>query len=94
MKKLLLKMAVLLIGTATLLYAGDDLSLRFRIPHQREQFGSVTVQPYYEIHEKNGKVEYQFPDPQTQNCVRSLFPHFGYPPCWYLQRHTQQKIEI
>lgn len=77
-----------------LVYAGDYLSLRLRIPPRRSQFGSVIVQPYYEIHEKNGKTEYDFKDPQPETCVNSLFPHLGYQPCWYLLRHPERKIEI
>jgi len=26
--------------------------------------------------------------------VRSLFPHFGNPPCWYLRKHTEKQIDI
>jgi hypothetical protein len=94
MKRLLLRALGAIILLAALLYGGDDLSLRYRIPKNREPFGSVTVQPVYVIHEKNGKVEYQFAPSSDQPCVRSLVPHFGYSPCWYLQRHTQQEIDI
>jgi hypothetical protein len=54
----------------------------------------VTIQPYYAIHEKNGKTEYDFAQPENQVCVRSLFPHFGYNPCWYVKRHTDKRIDI
>jgi hypothetical protein len=75
-------------------YAGDYLSLRYRIPGRRDQFATVTVQPYYAIHEKNGKTEYDYAPPENQVCVRSLFPHFGYSPCWYVKRHTDKRIDI
>lgn len=94
MKFLLFRGFVALVLTAALLYGGDDLSLRYRIPKNREPFGSVTVQPLYVIHEKNGKVEYQFAPAQDQPCVQSVVPHFGYRPCWYLRRHTEQRIDI
>lgn len=94
MKPLLLRALSSILFLAALLYGGDDLSLRYRIPKSREPFGSVTVQPLYVIHEKNGKVEYQFASPQDQPCVRSIVPHFGYSPCWYVRRHTQQQINI
>lgn len=84
--------AIILLGA--LVYAGDYLSVRLRIPPGRKRFGSVIVQPYYEIHEKNGKTEYDFQDPVAETCVNSLFPHLGYSPCWYLQRHPERKIEI
>jgi hypothetical protein len=85
-------------GVAALLalftYAGDYLSVRYRIPNGREQFSTVTIQPYYAIHEKNGKTEYDYAQPETQICIHSLFPHFGYSPCWYVKRHTDKKIDI
>jgi hypothetical protein len=94
MKPQLLRVLGAIVLLAALLYGGDDLSLRYRIPKNREPFGSVTVQPLYVIHEKNGKVEYQFATPQDQPCIRSLVPHFGYSPCWYLSRHRQQRTDI
>ena len=93
MKNILLRIiaAVLL---ALMTYAGDYLSVRFKIPKSREAFSSVTVQPYYAIHERNGRTEYDFAQPQPQVCVNSLFPHFGYSPCWYVKRHTDKRIDI
>jgi hypothetical protein len=82
--------AVLLLFT----YAGDYLSVRYKIPNGRDPFSAVTIQPYYAIHEKNGRTEFDFAQPQTQVCVRSLFPHFGYAPCWYVSRHTDKRIDI
>ncbi len=75
-------------------YAGDYLSLRYRIPGHREQFGTVQVRRYYAVEMKNHKTEYMFDDPQPQQCVYSLFPHFGAAPCWYLKRHAQQRVDI
>jgi hypothetical protein len=54
----------------------------------------VTIQPYYAIHQKNGKTEFDYAQPQIQVCVQSLFPHFGYAPCWYVKRHTDKRIDI
>ena len=79
---------------AILLYAADYAVLRYRIARQQHPFGSVTVTPEYVVHEKNGKTEYDFAQPQNQPCANSLFPHLGYQPCWYLQRHTEQQIQI
>jgi len=87
----LLGVAVLL---AAMVYGGDWLALRYRIWRHRNVFGSVTVTPVYVIHEKNGKTEYQYDPPQEQACVRSLFPHLGYSPCWYVSRHQERQIEI
>jgi hypothetical protein len=76
------------------LYAGDYLLLRYRIAANREPFGRVKTQAYYAVPQKNKKTEFYFQDPQMQNCVHSLFPHMGDSPCWYLSRHTQQRINM
>lgn len=61
-------------------------------------YGTVTVQIMYAISEKStpgtNKTEYTSGDAQDQTCVNSLFPHFGYAPCWYLSRHTQKTVNI
>jgi hypothetical protein len=35
-----------------------------------------------------------FDPPAPQDCVYSLFPHFGDSPCWYLSRHTRQQVNV
>jgi hypothetical protein len=93
-KRILLCVIGVLVLLAALTYAGDYLSVRYKIPKNRDPFGAVTVTPMYVIHEKNGKTEYQFAPSETQVCVRSMFPHLGYSPCWYVSRHTEKRIEI
>ena len=93
-KRIFFQVIGAIVFLCALVYAADYLSLRLKIPPSRPQFSSVTVQPYYEIHEKNGKTEYDFKPPEPETCVNSLFPHLGYQPCWYLQRHPERKIEI
>jgi hypothetical protein len=94
MKRLFTWVVVFAVVLIASIYAGDYVSLRYRIPHNRPQFGRVTVTEMYAIHEKNSKTEYQFPPPQDQVCVESLFPHFGHAPCWYLRRHSEKRIDI
>lgn len=55
---------------------------------------TVQVQRTYEIPHKDGRAEFAFAEPQTVTCVRSIFPHLGYSPCWYLKRHSQQMIPM
>ena len=81
----------LVLATAALLvliYLADGLVLHFR----HEPFGSVVVSRYDAIPEKNGKTEFVFEQPTTQPCVHALFPHSGYQSCWYLSRHTEQRV--
>lgn len=94
LKRILLRIVAGIILLAGTVYSVDYLSLRFRIPPSRQIYGTVVVQPMYEIHEKNNKIEYDYKDPEVDPCVNSLFPHFGYPACWYLRRHTEKRIEI
>lgn len=94
MKRVLLRIIGIMVLMVLIAYAGDYLSVRYKIPNGRDPFSTITIQPYYAIHEKNGKTEYDFAPPEDQTCVRSLFPHFGYSPCWYVKRHTDKRIDI
>ena len=73
---------------------GDYVSVRYRIPHHREPLGAVDVQIQYAVGMKNHKVEFMRAERQTQTCSHSLFPQLGYSPCWYLERHRRQVIEV
>jgi len=75
-------------------YLTDYGVLRYRVATGRQPFGTVTVYRYYSIAEKNRKTEYVFDRAAPETCVHSLFPHLGYSPCWYLNRHTEQRVEM
>ena len=83
---------ILLIALAAALavYAGDYLYLRLR----HDQYGSVVVQRFYEVTLKNRKTEYMHDEPKPEQCVKSLFPHFGASACWWLERHTKQTVKV
>ena len=91
MLKRLLTIALLVLA---LVYAGDYASVRFRIPRSRDPFGSVPVQRYLAVTQKSGKSEFYFNPPTVKTCVHSLFPHLGYSPCWYLNRHKVQRVNM
>ena len=76
------------------LYGGDYLSARYRIPGNRQTLGSVEVQTFYAVRQKDGRIEYLLGASEVQSCLRSLFPHLGYAPCWYLSRHATKRIEV
>lgn len=86
------RVLIIALASVALVYAADDLSVRYRIPRSRQQFGAVTIQRYDAISEKNNKTEFVYEEPVVQTCVRSLFPHLGYAPCWYLSRHREQRV--
>jgi hypothetical protein len=75
-------------------YALDYLSLRLAIRGHRNIYGQVQIEHYYAVHEKNGKIEFMFQNPEMKTCVHSLFAHFGYDPCWYVSRHNEHRVDI
>jgi hypothetical protein len=91
----ILRRSLLLVAfLLALVYAGDYLSVRYNIPQSRDVYGAVTVQRYYVVTKKDGKPDFYFDPPTDQACVNSLFPHLGYAPCWYLNRHKVQRIDM
>jgi hypothetical protein len=83
-----------LAGVFVLLYAGDYAVLRIKVRSSGNAFGSMIVRRYYAVPQKGGKIEFLSADPQQQPCTHSLFPQMGDPPCWYLARHTDQRIDM
>ena len=84
---------LVLLALAAILYAGDWLSLKLRIP-SRAQTQDLQIQPLLAVPEKGNKMEYILGDPQTETCSNSLFPQLGYRPCWYVRRHTRQRVDM
>jgi hypothetical protein len=86
--KIFWRWILLLALLVALVYAGEDLLLRYRWAHSGPAavFDRVTTYEAGEI--KGGKLEYYFDQPGVEVCVRALFPHFGGAPCWYARRHT------
>ena len=81
-------------AVALLLYSGDYLALRFRLPNNRPQFGSVHIERLIAVPQKSGKTEFIKDEPIDQPCVHSIFPHFDADPCWYLEKHTRQTTNL
>ena len=82
------------LGLALLAYAVDYIVFRYRVATNRQPFGQITVTTYDAVAQKNGKTEFIFNPPETQTCANALFPRGGYVPCWYLQRHAEQRTNI
>jgi len=87
------------IALVAIIYSGDYLVVRLRASYPRlgAAFGSVHMDRLYAIPLKNGNVEYELDARQpevTVTCVRALFPHLGYQPCWYVRRNSQKPIPM
>ncbi len=88
------RVAQFVVLALVLLYGGDYVSARFRLPNDRQTLGSVDVQIMWANKQQNGRIAYELGDTETQPCLYSLFPHLGYTPCWYLTRHKNQVIKV
>jgi len=83
-----------LLALTLLAYATDYLLFRYRVSTHRQPFGQVTVQSYDAVAQKSGKTQFIFNPPEPETCVHALFPHSGYEPCWYLERHAEPRADI
>jgi len=81
-------------GAAVLAFSLDYAVLRVREATNRNAYGSVVVNHYTAVLQKNGKTTLTFDPPQPWTCVNSLFPHQGWLPCWYLSKHNDQRTDI
>ena len=88
----LLKWTVLMALVALgLVYAVED----FRIRRATTAFSgnqTETLTFYYSTRLKNGRVQVYYDQPQTEVCVRAVFPHVGHRPCWYARREPVRLV--
>src|SRR5579863_8470023 len=73
------------------------LRAKMMFPKLGAATGTVQMTRLYAIAQKNGRTEYELDANQpevTMPCVRSLFPHMGNSPCWYLQQNATKPIPV
>jgi hypothetical protein len=87
--QLLKRLAIAVALAVAVLYSGDYALARHRMNASQHagEVGSVEIVSMYEIPHKDGREEIIVGDSTVQPCIHSLFPHFGYTPCWYLKRN-------
>jgi len=92
--RIFLAIVLFVLGTALLTFSVDFVAFRLRLATNRNPYGSVVVTRYYAVAQKDGKTQFIFDPPAPEACVRALFPHSGVLPCWYLNRHPEQRTDI
>jgi hypothetical protein len=98
-RSLFKRILVSAIAVLPVLYIGDYLSVHIRAMHPKpaDPFEPLKTLRILAIPEKNGKTEYevdaQNPE-QSVTCVHSLFPHYGYSPCWYVKPRINRPIPM
>ncbi len=94
LRRLFVGTLVGILGLAAVTFGVDFTVFRIRAAANNNAYGSVTVNHYYAILQKNGKTNMIFDPPQAETCVNALFPHSGMQPCWYLSKHPDQRTNI
>ena len=80
-------------------YGYDYASVRRRASAQKpgDPFDVVTHPHLLAIQLKGNKVDYEL-DAQSpmasDPCVHSLFPHYGYIPCWYVLQRSKNPTQM
>ena len=80
-------------------YGYDYASVRRRMSAKKpgDPFDVVTHPNLLAIPLKGNKVDYEL-DAQSpmesESCVHSLFPHYGYTPCWYVVRRSRKPTQM
>ena len=72
-------------------YAVEDLRFRYVGPASAGS-QTETLTFYYSTRLKNGREQVFYDQPQTEVCVRAVFPHGGRRPCWYARREPVRVV--
>lgn len=94
MRKLIPKLIYAIVALLALLYGYDFASVRHRMSAKKpgDPFDTVSYPHLLAIPVKGNKVDYELDavNPiETDPCVHSLFPHYGYTPCWYVLQRSK-----
>jgi hypothetical protein len=83
----LAKRALIIAALAVVLVYLGDWAWVARQPHEAPADPAFEALTYWLATPlKTGRIEVFYDQPQTEICVRALFPHFGRRPCWYARR--------
>jgi hypothetical protein len=83
------RVVVGMIVASGLLYLGDYLWAKHLMSGPNHTgLGTVMVHHEWDVPRKDGRVEFDMEAAEAETCIHSMFPHFGYTPCWYAVRHT------
>src|SRR5215467_11475782 len=97
--RLIQRVLVVLIAALALAYVGDFFWFRVWLIHPKpaDPMESFTGPRVPAIPEKGGRTSYEIDQQnpvQTTTCVRSLFPHAGFSPCWHVKPRLSQAIQM
>ncbi len=90
-RRIVVAVCIALLVAAALTYAVDYAVARVRLG-RGSALSTIEVARLVAIPQKSGKTELDYAGSETVTCVRSIFPHFGYAPCWYVSRNGDVKF--
>ncbi|HWG57660.1 MAG TPA: hypothetical protein VN661_01285 [Candidatus Acidoferrales bacterium] len=82
-----------LLCTFVAVYLADFAVLGCRVAFRGRASIVSTVTVFYAARLKDSKLDIFYDQPQSQPCVRSIFPHLSSAPCWYARRHTTRVVD-
>jgi hypothetical protein len=88
-----IRAAVVSLAVLVLAYLVDAVWVRIRVATHHDPTRTVDVTLTLTVPQKNGRLGLFPGGVETRSCVRALFPQLGLPPCWYLERHTEQRVD-
>ena len=94
LRRIFLTFVGVVVGVSLLSFGIDFGIFRIRVATNRNAYGSVVVNRYYAVLQKNGKTQFIFDPPGPETCVHAAFPHEGFLPCWYLTKNPEQRTNI
>jgi len=98
-RSFLKRFVLALILVLAILYSNDYASVRRRMSAKTpgDPIDVITHPNLLAIPQKGNKVEYAL-DAQSpmasESCVHSLFPHYGYTPCWYVLHRSKSPTQM
>jgi len=95
MRNLLVALVALLLVVYLTDFAWYEL--RVYVPKLGPANGTVHRIRLLAIPTKGNKIEYEIDAVHPEEdapCSHSIFPHGGYPACWYLSRHADEPISM
>lgn len=78
-----------LLAAVLLLWLGDWAVWRIRV-HNGGGYDTVQVSQILLTPLKNHRMKADEQSTTSQSCTRSIFPHAGENPCWWLRRHADE----
>jgi hypothetical protein len=82
------RIAILVVISVCIAYLADLVAVKLR----HDPLSLVQINKIYAVPQKGGKTAFDAGEPEPETCVNSIFPHLGYSPCWYVNRHRNQQV--